>query len=445
MSKDKGKILFLLLGDIVALYLSLFLTLAIRYGGLFFEAFADSHAWPFLIVFVLWIAVFYIAGLYNLRHLRNGFDFQRNLALTLGVNALIAVSFFYLVPTLGIAPRRNLFIFLLIFAVVQFYWRRFYNKSAASGEAPNKIFLVGNGETTEEIYKTITSNPQMGYEIVKWEKEEEINQTINNLKSLLNEHRVNLVVVPRHLKKNERLSKKLYEILSAGIEIRDLPNFYELIFQKIPLSDLEETWFLEHLAHGRERFYDQLKRGGEFLFALILGLILLPLELLIAVLIKISSPGLVIYRQKRVGKNGREFTLYKFRTMKIDAEKDGPKWSKLNDGRSTKIGHLLRFTHLDELPQLLNILKGELSFVGPRPERPEFVARLREEIAHYDIRHLIKPGITGWAQINHRHEASVEDTGEKLQYDIYYLKNRSPILDISIILRTFKNLFVNPS
>ncbi|MBI2033694.1 MAG: sugar transferase [Candidatus Liptonbacteria bacterium] len=445
MSKDKCKILILLFGDIVVLYLALFLTLAIRYGSFFFEAFTNFHARPFSIVFALWIAVFYIAGLYNLRHLRNGFDFQKNLALTLGINALIAVSFFYLIPIFGIAPRRNLFIFLVIFAVVQFYWRRFFNRSAASGEAPNKVLLVGNGGTAEEIYKTITSNPQLGYEIVKWEKEEEVNQTINNLKSLLKEHRVNLVVVPRHLKKNERLSKKLYELLSMGIEIRDLPNFYELIFQKIPLSDLEETWFLEHLAHGHQRFYDQLKRGGEFLLALILGLVLLPLELLIAILIKIFSPGPVIYRQKRVGKNGLEFTLYKFRTMKVDAEKDGPKWSKLNDKRSTAIGHLLRFTHLDELPQLLNILRGELSFVGPRPERPEFVLKLREEIAHYDIRHLIKPGITGWAQINHRHEASVEDTHEKLQYDIYYLKNRSPVLDMSIILKTFKNFFADSS
>jgi lipopolysaccharide/colanic/teichoic acid biosynthesis glycosyltransferase len=160
--------------------------------------------------------------------------------------------------------------------------------------------------------------------------------------------------------------------------------------------------------------------------------------------VKITSDGAAIFKQKRVGKNGSEFTIYKFRTMKIDAEKNGPQWANyFNDSRATKIGKFLRTTHLDELPQLVNIIKGELSFIGPRPERPEFVESLKKEIPYYELRHLTRPGVTGWAQINFRYGATVKEAYEKTQFDIYYIKNNSPFLDLSILLKTIKFLFTN--
>jgi lipopolysaccharide/colanic/teichoic acid biosynthesis glycosyltransferase len=224
----------------------------------------------------------------------------------------------------------------------------------------------------------------------------------------------------------------------------DLANFYELVLRKIPLADLEETWFMENIESAA-KFYDPLKRALEFIAALTIGVGLSPLEGLLALLVFLTSPGPVIYRQTRVGQYGEPFTLYKFRTMRNDAEKNGAQWaSGAGDPRVTALGKFLRASHLDELPQLYNILRGDISFVGPRPERPEFVRNLKEEIPYYEVRFLIKPGVSGWAQLNHRADLTLDDVKQKLQYDIYYLKNRSAILDLAIILRTAKSLFVNP-
>ncbi|RJP44081.1 sugar transferase [Candidatus Parcubacteria bacterium] len=432
---------FLAASDAVVLYASLFITLYIRYGGGFYDHFKDSHAVPFSIVFGMWIAVFYVAGLYDIRRLRNSIDFLKTLSLAIFVNALLTIAFFYLIPVFGISPRRNLFLFIAVFAVLAMWWRRLSNNLIVHGEAPNKVLLIGNGPTAEAVVKAAKEAPQLGYEIKTWMRDESVNSSAS-LKTLALERGINLVVIPRHLKKNADFTKALYELLGMGVEARDLPNFYELVFRKVPLADLEEAWFLENLI-GHQKFYDQLKRASEFAVALLLAILLLPLEILIALAIKLTSPGPAIYSQVRAGQNGKPFILYKFRTMDAKAEKDGPKWADPNDIRATAFGQFLRYTHLDELPQLINIIRGELSFVGPRPERPEFVELLGKEIPYYNIRHLIKPGVTGWAQINYRYGASVEDAYEKLQYDIYYLKNRSILLDLATLLKTFKSFFIN--
>ncbi len=433
----------MLAGDIVALYAALFFTLLIRYGSAdYYAEFRINHALPFSIIFFFWIVVFYISGLYDLRHLRNNIDFLKTLALAIIVNSGIAIVFFYLVPLFGIAPKTNLFIFIIVFTAIEAYWRRSYNRILTSGEAPYRVLVMGNGQTTQNVIDAIRHNPQLGYEIQHWIESEPTGAALKSLRQLIGEQNVNLIIIPQHFKKDSELATALYELLSMGIEIRDLPSFYELVFRKVPLSDLEESWFLENLAE-RRRFYDPLKRASEFVFALVLGIVLLPIEILIAILIKFTSPGPVIYRQLRTGENGKPFMLYKFRTMRSDAEKDGAKWADPNDIRATSLGKILRYTHLDELPQLVNVIKNELSFVGPRPERPEFIKVLAEKIPYYEIRHLVKPGVTGWAQISYRYGASVEDSYEKLQYDIYYLKNRSLILDFAIVIRTLKSFFVN--
>ena len=237
-------------------------------------------------------------------------------------------------------------------------------------------------------------------------------------------------------------SKLIYKNLVLGIEVVDLACIYETVFRKIPLAELEEVWFLENLTK-RHRIYEIFKRPVEILLTIVIGIVTLPLVILVAAFIKIISSGPIIFTQQRTGKNDSVFTIYKFRTMRIDAEKDGPQWAKENDKRILPLGNILRKSHLDEWPQLLNILRGDLSLVGPRPERPEFIKDLQKDIPYYDLRHLIRPGVTGWAQINYRYGASIEDAYEKLQYDMYYLKNRSIILDILIILKTIKLLFTS--
>ncbi len=436
-----AKIIVLFLGDVATLYASLLVALALRYGNRFFQEFTESHGLPFSIVFAIWIVVFYIAGLYDLLRLRNNIDFIKTLLLALFVNTLLAIAVFYLVPLFGITPKTNLFLVIALFAVIEIWWRRTFNVRASFRDGLNSVLLLGDGETTAEIVTELKKNAQVGYEIKLWLKRGLDEATPERLDALVKKHYINLAVFPTHAKHYDAHAKTFYELLASGIQVLDLSSFYELIFRKIPLRETDEAWFLEnHIGQGK--FYDDLKRGLEVISAILLAVILSPFLIVIAILVRLTSRGPVIYRQMRIGEQGKPFTLYKFRTMKADAEREGAQWAQPNDARSTPIGRFLRYAHLDELPQLANILKGDLSFVGPRPERPEFVTLLEEKVPHYKIRHLVRPGVTGWAQINYRYGASVEDAEEKLQYDIYYLKNRSLILDVAIIVKTIKSFFV---
>lgn len=440
---NKIKTFLLLLGDLAVLYVALLVALAIRYQGAFYNEFVDAHLVPFTIVFVPWLLIFYIAGLYDLRRLRNNLEFVKMLAASIFVSAFVAVLLFYLVPIFGIAPKTNLFIFFAVFTVLEIIWRQVFNGAASGGEAPNKVLLVGNG-VAEEIEKAVKENAQLGYEVKARMDEDFAYRAPEALGEMVMASGVNLVVVPSRLKYEGRFAAALYKLFGKGISITDLAAFYETIMRKVPLADVGEAWFLENIE-GTARFYDPLKRAAEFLFALVLAVLLLPVEILIALIVKLTSPGSAIYRQVRVGKHDREFMLYKFRTMRNDAEKHGAQWAAgASDPRVTPFGKFLRATHLDELPQLANIIRGDISFVGPRPERPEFVAKLKQQVSFYEVRLLVTPGVTGWAQINHRADLGLEDVREKLQYDIYYLKNRSLVLDLAIILRTVKSVFVNP-
>ncbi len=442
-SGNKLKVFLFFAADVAALYVALFITLIIRYGGRFYAEFIDAHAGPFTIIFILWIIVFYIAGLYDLRRLRNNIDFIKTLFLCLGIDAALAVLLFYSIPAFGIAPKTNLLIFIAVFAVIEIFWRRLLNRAMAFGEAPNKALVIGDGAIAEEVKKAVTEHPQLGYAIKAELDEKAAYAAPARIKEIAEREGVNLIVISHKLKHEPALVTVLYELFATGIVVTDLVSFYELIMRKVPLSGIQETWFLENIAR-EVSFYDPLKRASEFIGALAIGIVLLPVEIVIALLVALTSRGPVIYRQVRVGEKGKEFTLYKFRSMRVNAEANGAQWAVKKDTRTTPIGGILRASHLDELPQLWNIIRGDLSFVGPRPERPEFVAKLEARIPYYEARLFIKPGVTGWAQIHHRADLTDEDVIEKLQYDIYYLKNRSPILDWAIVLKTIKSIFVNP-
>ena len=293
------KSFFLLLGDVVALYATLFLTLLLRYGGGFYEQLVDTHLFPFTVAFIAWIIVFYIAGLYDLRRLRNNLEFLKTLWLTLAVNAVLAALLFYLVPAFGIAPKTNLLIFVVIFAVIEILWRRAFNRVAGSGEAPNRALFVGDGGLANEIERTIGENPQLGYAIESNISAETAERDPASIERLALDLHVNLVVVPRHLKRNSALAASLYRIFGRGITVMDLASFYELVLRKIPLASLEETWFLENIESAA-RFYDPMKRALEIIFALAVGIVLLPFEILIAILIALTSKAVLI-RQKRPG------------------------------------------------------------------------------------------------------------------------------------------------
>lgn len=439
------KQLILLVGDIFLLYISLIIVLWIRYGKFFYSQLINFHLEPFTLIFAIWILIFFIAGLYDLRFLKNNIDFQKNFWYATAANIIIAALIFYATPSFTITPKTNLLLFFVVFGSLNYLWRKIFNDILAKVGGASKILLIGSNKTAEEIAAHLKNNPQHGYEINYWMKEGLQDKEFEHLSQIIIANNINVIAVPAHLKKDYESAKLIYKTLVLGIEIIDLAALYELIFKKVPLAELEEVWFLENLAR-KNQIYEMISEPLERLTALILTILLLPIFILIGILIKITSKGPAVFKQTRVGKGENNFTLYKFRTMYPDAEKHGPQWANyFNDKRATPIGKILRKTHLDELLQIINIIKGDLSFIGPRPERPEFIAELRKEVPYYELRLLVKPGITGWAQINFRYGASVKDTYEKLQHDIYYIKNKSIILDAEILLKTLKFLLTNNS
>jgi exopolysaccharide biosynthesis polyprenyl glycosylphosphotransferase len=286
----------------------------------------------------------------------------------------------------------------------------------------------------------IKKNPQIGYTVSQVITEED--GGFEHIKELVQGGGINTLVIQSNIIKKSSTAKIVYQLLPMGVLIFDFVDFYEQTFKQIPLKEIEENWFIEHI-HPMGPLYVFIRTIFERVLAVMLLIVLSPIMALAILAIKLTSRGPIIYKQERVGKNETPFYIYKFRSMRVDAEKHGAQWATPGDARVTKVGKVLRATHVDEFPQLLNVLRGEVSFVGPRPERPEFVADLKKKVPYYEVRHLVKPGITGWAQIGYRYGSSVEDAYRKLEFDIYYLKNMSFVLDILIILKTIKTVFVN--
>ena len=242
--------------------------------------------------------------------------------------------------------------------------------------------------------------------------------------------------------RSHELLSRLRPLRYAGVEIMDYVSLSEELAQEIPLAHINDEWLMTVALNSSVMQIRKIKRATDIVVSLV-GLVLgIPLILLSGLLIKLTSPGAVIYRQTRVGLGGKTYVLYKLRTMRCDAEAQGAVWADKRDARVTRVGYFLRKWRIDEIPQLFNILKGEMSLVGPRPERPEFTEKLAAFIPFYDERNLVQPGLTGWAQIRFPYAASFEAAARKLQFDLYYIKNMSFLLDVSILLRTFKTILV---
>lgn len=236
------------------------------------------------------------------------------------------------------------------------------------------------------------------------------------------------------------LVEGLMQIRLGGVRVIDLADFYEQTWFKVPVFYLQRSWFA--MSQGFQLLHNpiglRLKRLFDVIGATLLLIITSPVILLTILAIKLDSPGAAIYRQTRVGENGKLFTVLKLRSMRNDAENTGVKWTVVGDSRITRIGRFIRITRIDELPQLLNVIRGDMSFIGPRPERPEFTGQLEEKIPYYNLRHLLRPGVTGWAQVMYPYGSSVDDARQKLQYELYYIKNYSLILDAAIVLKTIR-------
>jgi len=440
MNSEKIKKFILLLGDVACFYAALFLMLEIRFGFPLNPAFFRAHFNLFSLVFLGWVLVFYIGHLYEISEARNEAKFFGLLLKLQIVNFILAIIIFYFIPV--ITPKTN----LAIVAVLSFFfiaiWRFLFNSILLKGR-PQRVLIISGNHEGEELAKYLRDSPQIGYEVVKIiEGTSQLNGEA--FSSLIHQERINTVVVD-HLVDQINFRKVLFETLFINVNLFDLAFFYEMVLKKIPLSVISESWFFINLNLSKRKFYDGIKRIFDAVFTVFWLFLTLPFWPLIILLIKIDSVGPIFYKSLRIGKDNKPFTIFKFRTMVADARTNGPHWTEKNDKRITRLGRFLRKAHIDEFPQLLNILKGEMSFVGPRPEEVELVKLYSEKIPFYNVRHLVKPGVVGWAQLNYPHGASVDDAVQKLQYDFYYLKNRSLWLDLSIIIRTIRIVLTQPT
>ncbi|MEK9174994.1 MAG: exopolysaccharide biosynthesis polyprenyl glycosylphosphotransferase [Patescibacteria group bacterium] len=460
MLKTRSKRLILLVGDVFILYISLGLMLFLRYN---LALFADDkrtvldawnlHKTPFLLIYTVWIIIFYGAGMYDWeRFAPRRINLIKLIFQTMTIGASVAVLLFYFLPIFKITPKTNLIINAIIAAILLSIWRIVFLKTISRG-SKIKVLFFGNTAEGSKFKDRLNNSPSLGYHVDA--VIDHTNSAYMDLKKLILEQKIDLIIIVQDISQNQELLKIFYEAIPLGITIIDFSEFYEMVMGKVPVSVINESWFLENLFELNKRTFEVAKRLLDILASIILGIPLLLLFPLIACAIFISTPddirnykerrarkgdGIIFFRQERVGKNGKVFNFIKFRSQRLGAEKIsrtvGEKKEIEKDARRYFFGQLLRKTYLDELPQILNILRGEMSLVGPRPERPEYVNKLKENIKFYEIRHLVRPGITGWAQINMQNDASVDDAPEKLQYDLYYIKNRSILTDIAIMIKT---------
>jgi exopolysaccharide biosynthesis polyprenyl glycosylphosphotransferase len=436
---SRAKKLVLLLGDVAILYLSLVITIALRYPLQDFKGRLNGHLLPFSVIFVLWLLIFYLFDMYQDRALRNEASILQSLTWAILVSGTFSIVVFYLLGGFfSLTPKTNLLIFSGVFLLLDYLWRSVSVNLFSSGAWGVGIF--GTSPLIEKTVEYVKEHPHTGYKIVLWKKTLTDDDFLE-MAELARAGKIKFIIAETELTNDPKVLNAMYRLLPLGMDMMHFSDFYEAIFGKVPLSETEERWFIEHIA-TRRTSYDALKTLLDFFFALIVGVLLFPLAVLIGILIKLTSRGPMIYKSVRTGKNGKQFTIYKFRTMTTwkGGEDGTPAWTEEHDKRITGFGKFLRFTHLDELPQLWNILKGDISVTGPRPEHTKLTEQY-QKFPFYEMRHLVKPGLSGWAQINFRPSASLEEAREKLEYDIYYVKNRSFLLDILIIIRTIRYLF----
>lgn len=434
----------LMVGDIIAYLFSLVLTLTIRYGELPGRSLIFSHLPAFSILIALFILVNFSAGTYERQSYiaRNkviGFLLKVQI-----VNAAIGISFFYFAPVV-IAPKANLFIYVVVSTAILLVWRKIMFPVFNVSKKQIAI-LVGNGEEVSDIKEEVNNNSQYGFIFREFiEPESDAAKTSQAISQAVNRTGATVIVADLNKGSTESAMHYLYSLIYSGLQIIDAGKLYEVIFDRIPLSMVGDRWFVEHSssALGNRVMYDSFKRVIDVVVSLIGGLVSLIFYPFVYVAIKLEDKGPIFITQNRVGKGGKAIRIYKFRSMSGNDEgRYGH--NGVTNNVVTNVGSFLRKSRIDELPQFWNVLKGDLSMVGPRPELPDLVSIYEKEIQYYNARHLVKPGLFGWAQIYHEahphHAVATEDTKDKLSYDLFYIKNRSLAVDLKIILRTLQIL-----
>jgi sugar transferase (PEP-CTERM system associated) len=402
---------------------------------------------------VFCLASFYLLDLYDFVVMHDRRELVLRLLQALGLAWIALALIFYVMPQAMIGRGVSL-ISLPLFLLMMVGWRLAIHWVLGHPEIGERILIVGSGPFAVEIARETLGRPDAGFRVVGFVDSDPalvgkslINPKVigltSELGSLVRREHIDRIVVAIGDRRGQFPTQELLRLsLSGDVSIEESASFYERLTGRVLLDLIRPSWLI-FSSRGRRARLNELASATMHRAVALLGAILsLPIAIVTAILIKIESRGPVFYKQERVGKNGRVFTLMKFRSMRVDAEKDGPVWAKTADERMTRVGGIIRKIRVDEIPQFWNILRGDMNFVGPRPERPHFIAQLAQEIPFYEQRHLIAPGLTGWAQIKYPYGASIEDAKQKLAYDLYYIKNQSITLDATIMFETIKTILL---
>jgi len=359
------------------------------------------------------------------------------------------ISFFFLmvIPDSSGSSFLHLIFCLILFLGFQNGWQNLFQRTRDSVLFKKNILVIGTGPMAKKIENLISESPGRycltGYIETPTDPVSVVPETIigsmDNIVELAKQYNAHALVIALTERRGNLTIEKLVTCKLMGVRIMDYPSFFEMITGKIPVEDINPSWLVQSSGFLITPLVRVMKRIIDIVLAGMLLSVMLPFYIPVVLVIKLTSPGPVFYFQKRVGTHGKCFTIYKFRSMTVDAEKNtGAAWAKENDPRVTSFGAFMRKTRIDELPQLINVLKGDMSFIGPRPERPEFVDEIQKITPYYKERHAVKPGITGWAQVMYPYGASIGDAVEKLRYDLYYINNLSFALEFLIVLETVK-------
>ncbi len=434
----KKRFLALFFGDFLFFYAALWLTLFFRRMSFPEQGLFVDHVAPFSILFVIWFLVFFASGLYD----HHTLIFKKKLpGLILRVqifNLIIAGLFFFFVPYFGVSPKTNLIIYLLVSFGLLYGWRIIFSRLSFNRRLIRSALLIGSGPEIFELKEEINGN-NYGF---KFSAVLDPNLTQNDLfleiENIMTRQNFSEVVVDLSDPRLIKILPVLNQAAFVGFRVFDSGLLYEEIFGKIPLSCLREDWVFEKISIVSKPLYDGIKRIFDFSVGLILFVLSLVFYLPVMMAIKIEDRGPIFVVQKRAGQKGKVIYLRKFRSMTFN--EDGA-WLGETKNKVTRVGRFIRKFRIDELPQLLNVIKGDLSLIGPRPDILGLEKRLRSVIPFYGTRYVVKPGLSGWAQVKQDFvPQSVEETKDRLSYDLYYIKNRSFFLDLSIGLRTLKTI-----
>lgn len=443
--------LVLLLGDIAFIILACIVSVCIRSG---FTIAVDP---PVVVAlsFTLFVypMTFYIFDLYNPERTFRSLETALRSCLAILLGAALSMFFFYFLAE-GRYGRVVMSIHGAVTWLLLNAWRWAYGARFQTAVKKIPTLVLGAGQCGKAIHQLL-SLPFSRYEVKGFLDDDRLKHgttvsgasvigPIDQLKRMANHVGAQTVILAITRNRSSELIGKILDAKMHGIDVKEMADVYEELTGRIPIEFIVDQWllFADGFSLLHNEYMQKIKRLIDVSFSALLLLLTAPLLGITALAIRIESKGPVIYRQRRVGKGGGVFTIFKFRSMSVDAESGGAKWAAKGDVRVTRIGKWLRLTHIDELPQIWNVFNGDMSLIGPRPERPEFVSKLEERIPYYGTRHSVRPGITGWAQVTHPYAASLKDSVRKLESDLYYVKNMSLLLDLKIMLRTIGVVFL---